>query len=55
VPVGVVSSILAEWATTKQNAPRNQHTIRHTASIAYDYSLSKRTDVYAVYSYDKLI
>jgi predicted porin len=55
VPVGVVSSILAEWATTKQSAPRNQHTIRHTASLAYDYFLSKRTDVYAVYSYDKLI
>lgn len=54
VPVTSVSSVLAEWAVTKQSAPRNQDTVRNTGSIAYDYFLSKRTDVYAVYSYDKL-
>lgn len=54
IPVTAVSSILAEWAMTKQTAPRNQHTVRDTASLAYDYFLSKRTDVYAAYSYDKL-
>jgi predicted porin len=28
--------------------------VRNTGSIAYDHILSKRTYVYAVYSYDKL-
>ncbi|TWG87250.1 putative porin [Cupriavidus gilardii J11] len=27
---------------------------RHTAALAYDYNLSKRTDVYAAYFYDKV-
>lgn len=54
VPVTAVSFVLGEWAVTKQNAPRGQHTVRNTGSIAYDYFLTKRTDVYAVYSYDKL-
>lgn len=27
---------------------------RHTAAVAYDYNLSKRTDVYAAYYYDKV-
>lgn len=54
VPVTAVSAVLAEWVFTKQSAPRSQHTTRSTASIGYDYDLSKRTDVYAVYSYDKL-
>lgn len=54
VPVTSVAAVLAEWAFTKQSAPRSQHTTRSTASIGYDYNLSKRTDVYAVYSYDRL-
>ncbi|TKC88752.1 porin [Trinickia terrae] len=54
VPVTAFSSVLAEWAITKQSAPRKQGTVRNTGSIAYDYYLSKRTDVYAVYSYDKI-
>ena len=54
IPVTLTSSILAEWAMTKRSAPKNQNSIRNTASVGYDYYLSKRTDVYAVYSYDKL-
>jgi predicted porin len=54
VPVGPTGSILAEWARTKLSAPHNGDTTRNTSSIAYDYRLSKRTDVYAVYSLDKL-
>lgn len=54
VPVTAVSSVLAEWAVTKQSAPHNNNTVHNTGSIAYDYYLSKRTDVYAAYSYDKI-
>jgi predicted porin len=53
MPVGLTGSILAEWARTSRNAPLNVHTIRNTGSIAYDYALSKRTDVYLVCMYDK--
>lgn len=54
VPVTAVSSILASWAITRLSAPSNQDSVHNTGSIAYDYYLSKRTDVYAVYSYDKI-
>jgi predicted porin len=54
IPVGPAGSILAEWARTKLSAPHDGDTTRNTSSIAYDYRLSKRTDVYAVYSLDKL-
>lgn len=54
VPISPFSSILIEGARTKSNAPKGVSTTRTTASIAYDYFLSKRTDIYAVYSYDKL-
>jgi predicted porin len=53
VPAGQTGAVLAEWARTRRtrdNAPRNT---RDTASLGYDYFLSKRTDIYAVYSYDK--
>ncbi|WP_186139650.1 porin [Burkholderia gladioli] len=46
--------ILAEWARTHHSKPANASDIRNTASLAYEYVLSRRTFVYAVYSYDKL-
>lgn len=54
IPATLTSAILVEWARTKQSAPREKDSIRNTASVGYDYYLSKRTDVYAVYSYDTL-
>jgi predicted porin len=53
IPVTGTSKILAAWAYTRKNAP-NANTERNTASLAYDYYLSKRTYVYGVYSYDRL-
>ncbi|MEM5311879.1 porin [Paraburkholderia sp. JHI869] len=54
IPATQTSAVLVEWARTKQSAPKEKDSIRNTASVGYDYYLSKRTDVYAVYSYDKL-
>jgi predicted porin len=51
VPAGA-GAVMAEWARTKREAAVD--TTRNTASIGYDYFLSKRTDLYAVYSRDKL-
>ena len=54
VPLSPSNLILAEWARTKHSAPLNHSNVRNTGSMAYEYILSKRTYVYAVYSYDKL-
>jgi len=54
VPLTPTNVILAEWARTKHSAPLSQSNVRNTASIAYSYILSKRSKVYAVYSYDRL-
>ena len=54
VPINPANDIRAEWARTKRSAPHDADKVRNTGSIAYDYFLSKRTYVYAVYSYDKL-
>ncbi|MBT2792387.1 porin [Paraburkholderia strydomiana] len=54
VPLTPSNVILAEWARTKHSAPRDRSDVRNTGSLAYEYILSKRTYVYAVYSYDKL-
>ncbi|KVW89306.1 porin [Burkholderia cepacia] len=54
IPAMLTSTVLVEWAMTRSSAPKHQDSIRNTASVGYDYYLSKRTDVYAVYSYDKL-
>ncbi|RQR22976.1 porin [Burkholderia sp. Bp9143] len=54
IPATQTSTVLVEWARTKQSAPKEKNAIRNTASVGYDYYLSKRTDVYAVCSYDKL-
>ncbi|WP_076593313.1 porin [Herminiimonas arsenitoxidans] len=64
VPVGK-GSVLASWARTNVKAEGDftavlgssdvrSSIVRNTASLGYDYFLSKRTDVYTVASYDKL-
>ncbi|MFC3108953.1 porin [Undibacterium arcticum] len=53
IPITKNGSLLAEVARTKVNAPKNIETARTTASIGYDHFLSKRTDVYAIYVFDK--
>ncbi|MFJ7567389.1 porin [Herminiimonas sp. NPDC097707] len=64
VPIGK-GSVLFSWARTNVKADGDfsavlggsggkSSIIRNTASLGYDYFLSKRTDVYSVVSYDKL-
>jgi predicted porin len=54
VPVTAVSRILASWARTRNEFTTVSDTTRNTVALGYDYSLSKRTDVYGIYMYDKL-
>ncbi|WP_149137720.1 porin [Cupriavidus campinensis] len=52
VPVGA-GNVLASYAYA--NTRNDTAAIgRHTAAIAYDYKLSKRTDLYAAYFYDRV-
>ncbi|MBV8156461.1 MAG: porin [Dyella sp.] len=52
VPIGA-GSLLASYAYDKtENNVGNFK--RNTAAVAYDYNLSKRTDVYAAYYWDKI-
>lgn len=53
VPFSPADFLLAEYARTRRSGPVD-NSLRHTASIAYDHFLSKRTDIYAVYSLDQL-
>lgn len=53
VPFGV-SNVIAEWAHTNEDRPGLASLKRDTASVGYDYFLSKRTDVYAVAMHDKV-
>lgn len=52
IPLGA-GSILGSYAYSKSNGPADGVT-RKTWAIGYDYSLSKRTDIYAAYLYDHL-
>lgn len=52
VPAGH-GSVLAAVAYTKSNGSGDNQS-RTTASLGYDYPLSKRTDVYAAYKYDRM-
>ncbi|KJK23057.1 porin [Burkholderiaceae bacterium 16] len=52
VPVGA-GSILASYAYDKTKNSVSDFK-RSTVAVAYDYNLSKRTDVYAAYFYDKI-
>ncbi|MNR90981.1 Outer membrane porin protein 32 precursor [compost metagenome] len=48
-------AVLASWANTKRDGVAIGGELkRNTASLGYDYNLSKRTDVYAIYMYDKI-
>lgn len=53
VPVSPAGALLAEAARSRIMAPAMADLYRTTASLGYDYRLSKRTDVYVVYSWDK--
>ena len=53
VPFTPADSLLAEYARTRRSGPVD-NSLRHTASIGYDHFLSKRTDIYAIYSLDQL-
>ena len=49
LPVGA-GKVLAQWGEIKPDVGAK----RTTVSLGYDYNLSKRTDIYAVYMSDKL-
>jgi predicted porin len=51
VPAGS-GAVMAEWARTRRETTGS--TTRDTGSLGYDYFLSKRTDLYLVYSRDRL-
>ena len=53
VPLGL-SNVIAEWAHTNQDRAGLATLKRDTASVGYDYFLSKRTDIYAVVMHDKV-
>jgi predicted porin len=53
IPFTPADFLYASWARTRRSGPVD-NSLRNTASIAYDHFLSKRTDLYAVYSLDKL-
>lgn len=54
IPLGK-GAILASWANTKRDGSAiGQPLKRNTTSVGYDYNLSKRTDVYAIYMVDKI-
>lgn len=53
VPIGA-GSLMASWVRTwRGDAATEPSARRDTATVAYDYPFSKRTDVYAAYRYDK--
>jgi predicted porin len=52
VPIGA-GSLLASYAYDKTENSVSDFK-RNTFAVAYDYNLSKRTDVYAAYYYDKI-
>lgn len=54
VPVGP-GKILASWAQTRRSGTAfGAEQKRNTASFGYDYNLSKRTDLYAIYMNDRI-
>ncbi|KAB0655645.1 porin [Burkholderia diffusa] len=55
IPFSPADFLLAEWARTQRSGPTHAtNSFRNTASLGYDHLLSKRTDIYAIYTYDKL-
>jgi predicted porin len=53
IRINPANQILASWARDYITFGAQPHQTRDTASIAYDYVLSKRTDTYVAYSFDK--
>ncbi len=53
VPVSKSSALLAEVARTKEAKSGIHYTRRTTATIGYNFRMSKRTDLYAMYVFDK--
>lgn len=53
MPFTEAGALLAEAAHTVTGMPGKADTRRTTSTVGYDYRLSKRTDVYALYVYDK--
>lgn len=53
VPMGA-GKILAAWARTNATDAVGGDATRNTASLGYDYNLSKRTDLYAIYMNDRI-
>jgi predicted porin len=53
VPAFSTGAFLAEAAQSRIEAPGAPDLRRTTSSIGYDHRLSKRTDIYAIYSQDK--
>jgi predicted porin len=55
IPFSPADFLLAEWARTQRSGPTHAtNSLRNTAALGYDHLLSKRTDIYAIYSIDKL-
>lgn len=54
VPATPKGSILASWARTTVDNPALRVGAHDTAGLGYDYFLSRRTDVYATYLYDRV-
>ena len=53
VPVSQPGKLMLELASTKIDLTNAADVRRTTASFGYDHKLSKRTDLFAVYSHDK--
>lgn len=53
VPVSPAGTLLGELARTRAWLPGAAATLRRTATVGYDYRFCARTDVYALYLYDK--
>lgn len=53
LPVSAAGALLAEVARSSIDAPGVANRLRTTASLGYDHRLSARTDVYAIYLFDK--
>lgn len=53
VPVSAAGTLMAEMARSRIETPGVAEAHRTTSSFGYGYRLSKRTDVYAIYSRDQ--
>ncbi len=52
IPVGA-GAVLLQTAQSRQSPDVGASTKRTTTTVGYDYNLSKRTDLYALYMNDK--